>query len=289
MMRIAVLLTCHNRRAKTIVSLEALRRSAERVPDLTLHVFLTDDGSTDGTSEAALALGMRLTVISGSGNLYWNRGMVRAWRAAIEADASFDAFVLLNDDTVLDEQGLKTLMETNVSCSGAAVVVGAVRDPASGELTYGGVRRASTWHPGRVKLVAPSESLQVVDTFNANVVFVPRYAYLRVGMLDAIFTHGMGDFDYGLRAKRAGVRVVVAPGTVGVCPRNDAAGSWRDSELPIRRRLHLLESPKGLPRREWREYLRRHGAPLPWLLAWLPTVQVVRSAIWRSCKRVTPE
>lgn len=282
MLQVAVLMACHNRRAKTVASLQALRRAAGFVPGLTIQVFLTDDGSTDGTADAVRALAMPVTVVDGTGDLYWNRGMVRAWQTALDAGVAFNGFLLLNDDTLLDDHALASIVAADRSRGGEAVIVGAVRDPVSAEVTYGGVRRTSAWHPGKTAVAGVSETVQAVDTFNANCVLVPWRVYECVGTLDPVFTHAMGDFDYGLRARRAALEVVVAPGTVGTCPRNDSLGTWRDPDIPVLRRLRLLESPKGLPRREWREYLRRHGAPAPRLMAWLPTLRVLATSLCRG-------
>ena len=281
MERIAALVTCHNRRSETVASLRSLGRALGRVDGVAVEVFLTDDGSTDGTAEAVQKLGLPVRVVRGNGNLYWNRGMVKAWKAALASMTEFDGYLLLNDDTTLDEGALAQLLDACRELEWSAIVVGAVRDPASARVTYGGVRRTSRWHPGRLTLVAESTDMQRVDAFNGNCVLVPARVSDRVGMLDDTFTHGMGDFDLGLRASREGVPVVVAPGTVGSCARNDVRGTWRDPALSVRSRLRLLESPKGLPRREWRTYLRRHGAPLPWLLAFAPTAGVLVSSFRR--------
>lgn len=48
---IAVLLTCHNRKDKTLRSLDSLF-SQDLAPDFSLVVYLIDEGSTDRTSEA---------------------------------------------------------------------------------------------------------------------------------------------------------------------------------------------------------------------------------------------
>jgi GT2 family glycosyltransferase len=207
--------------------------------------------------------------------------MVRAWRAALEHPEPFAGFLLLNDDTILDAHAVAHLLAVDAAYEHRAVVVGAVRDPDGGQLTYGGVRRTSRWHPGRVVRLPEGDAPQVADAFNANCVYVPTPVYEAVGTLDPVFHHGMGDFDYGYRATRLGHPVVVAPGTVGTCGRNRSEGTWRDPALPVRRRLALLGSPKGLPRREWRAFLRRHGAPVPGLLAWLPALQVVLSGARR--------
>lgn len=277
---VAVLMTCHDRRDTTVAALRALFRSAESHPGLRLHVFLTDDGSRDGTSDAVRALGLPITILRGDGDLFWNRGMVRAWDGATRSGEAYDAFLLLNDDTVIDADGLTRLMRIADATDASAVVVGAIRDPLTGERSYGGVRRSGRWHPGRVRPVPVSDEVQDVDSFNANCVLVPRRVFDAIGPLDPTYTHSMGDIDYGYRAQEAGFRVVVAPGTVGVCGRNDAAGTWRDVTLPVRERLRRLESPKGLPRSEWRSFLERHRAPLPSLMALLPALRIWTSGLW---------
>jgi GT2 family glycosyltransferase len=279
MPRIAIIMTCHNRRDTTVASLQSLAASATEVNDLDYMVYLTDDGSTDGTARAVSALGLPLVIIEGTGDLFWNRGMVESWSAAVGQHQQFDGFFLLNDDATLDGRALSVLLELDRMYGANAVIVGATRDPITGELTYGGVKRTSSWHPGRTVRLALSEAPQDADAFNANCVYVPKAVYEAIGMLDPTFQHGIGDFDYGYRVKERGMRVIVAPGTIGTCARNDSAGTWRDHGVPLRRRLALLESPKGLPRRQWESFLRRHSAPFPALLAWAPTLQVLRSGL----------
>jgi len=95
-MKIAALITCHNRRAQTLACLEALYQNALS-QDYSLHVILVDDGSTDGTGEAVRELYPSVEIIRGDGNLYWNKGMYRAFGHAMET--GFDAYLWLNDDT----------------------------------------------------------------------------------------------------------------------------------------------------------------------------------------------
>ncbi len=281
MLRIAVLVTCHNRRDATLACIRSLEASATAVDGLDYTVFLTDDGSTDGTARAVEELAVPTVIAHGAGDLFWNRGMIQSWKAALEQPDVFDGFLLLNDDTILDERALSVLLEVHQAVGASAVIVGATRDPVTAELTYGGIVRTSSWHPGRTARLAISPTPQDADTFNANCVYVPRVVFEAVGILDSAFHHSIGDYDYGYRVKQSGMRVVVAPGTLGTCARNDPAGSWRDVTLPLRHRLKLLEAPKGLPRSQWRAFLSRHGAPLPGLLAWAPTLQVLRSWLHR--------
>lgn len=79
---IAVLLTCHNRREKTLSCLQSLF-GATMPEGYKTEVFLVDDGSTDGTGEAVEKCFPQVTVIQGDGNLYWNKGMNLAWKNAV--------------------------------------------------------------------------------------------------------------------------------------------------------------------------------------------------------------
>lgn len=285
MRRLAVLLTCHNRKPQTVACLKALDASVRHYGAARYHAFITDDGSTDGTAEAIQSLGIPVTILQGGGDLFWNRGMVNSWKAADEDPDGFDGYLLLNDDTLVDEDAMARLMSTLEEYSKPCVVVGAVRHPTSGRVTYGGVVRVSSWHPGRTKKLGPSAYSQPADTFNANCVYVPKSVAEVVGTLDPLFHHSMGDFDYGYRARKLGFDVFVAPSTVGTCKANAIHGSWRDSTLRLTPRLKALRSPKGLPFTEWREFLRRHGAPFPTLLATAPYVAVVASSLLDLVRR----
>ena len=124
-------------------------------------------------------------------------------------------------------------------------------------------------------LVAPTDTPQVCDTMNGNVVLIPRSVYSVVGNMDHRFTHGGGDTDYGLRARSAGCQVYLALGHVGACSVNPRAGTFRDETLSRRERLRLVASPKGLPVSEWAALCRRHGGPLWPALALSPYVRIL--------------
>ena len=88
-MQLAVLLTCFNRKATTLRCLEQLNKQNITA---SMDVFLCDDGSTDGTSDAIKKLFPQVYIIRGSGNLFWNRGMLTAWRKACETK-DYDAYI----------------------------------------------------------------------------------------------------------------------------------------------------------------------------------------------------
>jgi GT2 family glycosyltransferase len=79
---IAVLLTCHNRKDKTVQCITALYSQSGLGKFFIIEVFLVDDASTDGTAEAINSQFQEVNIIQGNGNLFWNRGMHFAWQTA---------------------------------------------------------------------------------------------------------------------------------------------------------------------------------------------------------------
>ena len=256
---IAVLITCHNRKAETVRCLQRLAAQVLRASVL-LRVYLVDDGSTDGTAEAVLAAYPEVTLIRADGTLFWCNGMRLAWQHA--AEASPDFYLWLNDDTLLRPGCIDKLLqvwERGVTTGDdSCIVVGSCCDPETGEHSYGG-EVLSGGHPGRPRAV-PAQSAQVqrCDTFNGNCVLVPRAAYEVLGMMRA-FEHAISDTDYGLRAKRAGISRVVAPGYLAECRRNPPEKSWRCRALPRAERWKKLVSRHGLPPRDWWRFLWTHS------------------------------
>jgi GT2 family glycosyltransferase len=280
-LRVVALLTCHNRRALTLRCLNALFSQSFQVRAPTLEAIVVDDGSTDGTAEAVEAQFGSAHVIAGDGTLFWARGMQLAESRAIPERPDF--LLWLNDDVVLDATALERLLATATSCPDA-IVVGALIDPETGVVTYSGVRQ-SWWHPLRTRLIEPGDRPLDADTFNGNVVLVPRSVYERVGPIDGSFSHSQADFDYGLRARNAGFRIVVAPGTSGFCRRGTRQGSFHDTSLSLKRRWQLVQSPTGLPMRSHARFLRRH-AGLLWPIYWAaPYVRLTFDALLSAPRR----
>ncbi|MGD0167863.1 MAG: glycosyltransferase family 2 protein [Gaiellaceae bacterium] len=287
--RVTAILTSHNRCEKTLACLRSY--FDQRIgASIALDAVLVDDGSSDGTFEAARALGERVTVVPGTGDLYWAAGMALAEEHALSR--SPDYLFWLNDDVVLDSDALERLLDVATAGEVACLVVGALRDPDTGAVTYSGVNR-HRFHPLRYDLVEPGEEPVVADTLNGNAVLVAQAAASRIGPIDGQFAHSSTDFDYGLRAGKTGIRVLVAPGTVGTCPRDQQVLPWLDRSISVRERSRLLFGRKGFPPRSSARFLRRHGGPI-WPLFWLsPYVKfalvTVRGIGGKVVRRGTPD
>ena len=247
--RFAVLLTCFNRRA---VTLRCLKQLYSQRTDAVMDVFLCDDGSSDGTYEAVKDRFSEVHIVKGTGNLFWNRGMLASWQTACET-RDYDAYIWLNDDAFLYDGALTELLECSNINNDQSIICGAFCSD-NGEFSYGGRDKES--FP-----LIPNGTMQEVYWLNGNCVLVPRSVVNRIGLLDKIFQHHLGDYDYGLRAKEAGISVLTTRKYIGECTPNRAKNSRsRKDGLSIIGRFRRLYSPMGdNPFIQFRYMLRHFG------------------------------
>ncbi len=276
--KLAILIACYNRRDITLACLDALH-----LQDLTFDVYLTDDGSTDGTSEAVKAYYPEVNILQGNGNLFWGGGTRLAFAEALKAD--YDYYIWLNDDTLLNPNALSTLLNTHQKLAlrdnSKSIVVGSMQDPVTEKNSYGGYVKDS-WRPLKFKLLKPTPEPQECETINGNLVLIPRSVAAIVGNIDEAFRHMLGDFDYGLRARKLGCLVYIAPGYLGTCSQNNIQGTWMDTNLSLKQRLRKFNfKGSSLLRPDSWLYARRHGGAL-WLVYWLrPYIQFVYITLFK--------
>ncbi|MDR8393375.1 glycosyltransferase family 2 protein [Aliifodinibius sp. S!AR15-10] len=239
--KIAVLLTCHNRKQKTLNSLHSLFK-CDLPKSIQFSVFLVDDGSTDGTSDAISKEFPEVELITGDGNLFWNQGMRLAWKTADKRD-NYDFFFWLNDDTILDEKAFHHIFNTYKEAKrheGNSVIITAACRAKEGtsRFSYGGRDDKGA--------VIPNGELQSCKLINGNAVLIPRKIVEEIGNLSDDYTHAMGDFDYGLRAIKNGFACYTTKEFVATCPPNDEIPNWCNPKIPLKRRWQLMHSPQGL-------------------------------------------
>ena len=216
--------------------------------DYRIEAYLVDDGCTDGTADAVCKKYAEVHIIKGDGTLYWNRGMWTAWNEAAKED--YDYYLWLNDDTYLHSNALCSVLEASAKYDEKAIVVGATEASDGSKLTYGGRRDGH--------IPNPEEGIAEVDYFNGNLVLVPKYAFLRLGNLDYTFRHSKGDFDYGKRARKSGIRIIQTDSVVGICDLHPSLDKWCNPNVKLKERLNALNTPTGMNLKEFYYYDRKH-------------------------------
>lgn len=240
MKKIAILLTVHNRREKTISCLKNIF-SQKLDEGFDISVFMTDDGCTDGTSEAVSEKYPLVEIISGDGSLFWNRGMHRAWLKAIEL-GTYDFILWLNDDTRLMPNALMRLLSCSNTVHDKSIIVGStLADESNRTFSYGGKTGGIRQSP----LYPDNSELKECVTFNGNIVLIPKYVCENIGIIDPKFRHSFGDVEYGLRATKKGLTNYLAPGYYGYCIHNNPIPLFRRKCYSIFKRFRLLYSPLG--------------------------------------------
>ncbi|MBO6573738.1 MAG: glycosyltransferase family 2 protein [Balneola sp.] len=241
MNRIAVLITCHNRREQTLTSLSALF-ICDMPKEFKIEVFLVDDGSTDGTGDAVRSKFPNVNVIQGNGNLFWNQGMRLAWYSAVQQN-NYDFYLWLNDDTILEINALENILDDFKQAikieNKAVLLIGACKESVeSEEFSYGGRDEDGP--------VIPNDEIQKCKYINGNIVLVPKSMFEDLGNLSKDYTHGMGDYDYGLRAQEKGYSCYTTKHYIAVCPTNKRTPTWCNPERNLSERWKHFNSPLGL-------------------------------------------
>lgn len=260
-MKVCVMLTCFNRKDKTLNCIKSLISGNKCQVDF----IVVDDGSTDCTGAALEDLAKELyerdsehssiEVITTPGGLFYSGGMRRAMEAAKARYSSDvgnapDFFILANDDVEFDGGVLDGLADAPAGI----VIVGAMRDD-SGKCSYGGIKYYSGIH---YRQIGPDAEDRGCDTFNANFVAVPKEIFKAVPIIDPVYVHSLGDFDYGLQIKKAGYRIEVTDHFVGTCNNNPLTGTWNDRNLGRIERIKRKESVKGAPAKQWFHFLKKN-------------------------------
>lgn len=232
---IAVLMTVHNRRETTLECLRHLFQNS--VVGYTYKVYLVDDGCTDGTAEAVAKEFPEVVIIKGDGNLYWNRGMIRAWE--VSAIDNPDYFLWLNDDTMIFETALNITIKDYVSIPNKSIIVGTTCSTTDcSQATYGGYSSG---------LITPNGTPQQAAVMNGNYVLIPQCVFAEVGMNDPVFTHSFGDREYSLRCRRKGVLVYTTSQFIGTCDRHTATKKCYNPSFHLWDRMKYFMSPLGNP------------------------------------------
>lgn len=240
--KIAVLMTSYNRKAFTLKSLDKiLSISAD------CEIFLVDDGSKDGTFDAIKQNFPQVSLIYGSGDLYWNRGMHLAWLEASKFD--YDFYLWLNDDVFLYEDAINELLFCSSQWDNKAIVSGLVESKDCNQILYGGSDRNG--------LIKPNGKMNPIQNLNGNVVLVPKNVFKLLGNLDPYYHHDLGDVDYGLRAKKVGIEVLTTTKPIASGTKNPIV-RVRKSGVSLKKRFQILRSPLGAPPKFNFYFRRRH-------------------------------
>lgn len=278
---IATLLTCHNRREKTTRCLLSLQEALASYNNqyetkIAIEVFLTDDGCTDGTVEAAKKIfndESTLHIIQGDGKQYWAGGMRMCWQEAQKKQKEWNYYLLLNDDVVLTNNVFSQLFSAehyaNDNFSNEGIISGITCDPNNmRQTTYGGskwINKILFTHT----LINPSGNPQPCDLANANILLVPVTIVEKIGIFHAGYQHGIADYDYSNTARKQGIPVILTANYCGLCE-HDHNDYETEKRKVLSMSLKEREKYFNNPIRSSKDYIRfiKRTSPIRLPLVW---------------------
>lgn len=251
--KIAVIFTCFNRKEKSINCVNSLIRQKD-MPSFDLYIY--DDGSTDGTSDAIKVIYPKANIIYGTGNMFWTRGMHIAMKEA--AKHGYDYYLMVNDDVLFYDSMWQTMMDTvgNGKLCGAT---GCTQSALNQKLTYSGSIFYHDDHKRYVgKKIPPNSDIKECDVANWNCFLITKEVVEKVGLIDEVYEHSFGDFDYSLRMRKEGISIYISQEYVGTCENNSEKNTYKDLSLDRRLRIKKILAPNGLPIKSWKTFCFRY-------------------------------
>ena len=250
-MRIAILLTVHNRVEKTVRCLNSLFRGVEKTDGTSFDLFITDDGSTDQTEAEIKSLFPQdnLFLLKGDGNLYWNGGMIHAWKAALDR-GGYAGYLWLNNDTEVFPNLWNELIEADLYSKSqfgqGGIYVGSTCDKEKKLLTYGGFNYTDRWIL-KDRFVVPNGTFQPCQCAHGNITYVSQDIVDKQGILYDRYLHGGSDHDYTYRAYKRGLPIFVLRDYVGICENDHDTNAHQVEffKMSLKDRINYLYSPIG--------------------------------------------
>ena len=255
-----------NRVADTLECLDSL----VRIKYPSFSIVVVDNGSTDGSPEAIERWGreqLPLTQIRNAENRGFVRGSNQGMRHALSTDT--DYVFLLNNDTVVEPDLMKLLVAAAERSGDIGMVGPKVYQHGKGPVLDSAGTRTITWlaqgfllghgEEDRGQYDHPGEMPYVTGT----ALLVKRAVLEKVGLMDEDYFCYFDDFDWGVRARKAGYRLLLVPEAVVQHKGSQTAGFGSPFYVHQRIRGQII-------------FARKHIPVLPFLFAFLPYLVLYR-------------
>lgn len=218
--KVEIVIPVYNRRDTTLQALQSLRRINSE--NLSVHIIIVDDGSTDGTSEAIRQKFPEVQIVAGDGTLHYAAGTNRGFSAALENNPDYIA--AMNDDAVFHEDFLQKLVKT--AELNPRSIVGSLlllwdNPHKVFQVDFQWKTLAGGWmQPDKTAFDFPQTAFEV-EGMAGNCLLYPVEAIRECGLMDEEkFPHGWGDIQYLVRMKKMGWRLMVEPKSLVWCEPN---------------------------------------------------------------------
>lgn len=206
-MKVFVLAPIYNRKETTLKFLRSFSDQTYRE----YQMVIVDDGSTDGSSEAILTEFPKTIVLKGDGNLWWTGSMNKGVEYVLSVAQDDDYVLAINDDTTVEKDYIAKLVSASKENNDA--IVGSIyRDSEDKEKIYDCGARIDWKSYGYLKVSYDKNKrfTKEVDTFATRGALIPVSVMKKIGLFEKKLRHYAADYEYFLRAKKNGYKLIVS-------------------------------------------------------------------------------
>ena len=217
--KIAILIPIYNGISYTQKCLKALYESIANFSsnNYNIEIIIIDDGSKDGSAEWISLNYPSVHIVHGDGNQWWSGSFnlgIEYGSKHIEATH----FLLFNNDNQIKNNFIQNMIDTLEQVDSDTIIVSKVFDLSNPQNVFSmGGKFNPIFGTGYVINEKHNRKFDLnkkieVDWSGGMGVLIPKSVFTKVGLFDAEnFPQYKGDFDFFLRAKKKGVRLIAFP------------------------------------------------------------------------------
>lgn len=177
-------------------------------PYKNFKIIVIDDNSPDNTGEIIRSKFSEVTVLHGTGDLWWTGATNMGCKYALNNGAQL--ILTLNDDLILDRYYLELMIRANRQYPNAMIGSLSITLEKEPRLLFAGVISNNCWTAKSIKrgeLLAPYKfnlrGLMQTIVLPGRGTLIPREVFRKIGLFDFTnFPHYGADYDFSVRAKK---------------------------------------------------------------------------------------
>jgi GT2 family glycosyltransferase len=217
--RVYIIIPVHNRIEKTLQCL----RSIYTQDCKNIQVIVVDDGSSDFTQDKLHDLYPQVTVLPGSGALFWTGAVKLGVEYVLNSCNKEDWVLLMNNDVQVENDTIGKLISFSKKLDRKVIVNALSVDSKDQDTIVKSGTVVKSWFLNRTHHVLHGSSLSEleqrneieVDLLTGRCLLHPVEIFNKIGNYNAdLFPHYGGDDEFTARAKLFGYRLFVLPSAV---------------------------------------------------------------------------
>ena len=224
---IHVIIPTFNRLNYTIICLNSLKR---QINSKELNIIVVDDASTDGTKEYIKKNFPKVTILRGTGSLFWGGAVRYGVDYALKIGKLKDWVLLVNNDAELSPDAISNLIKISKKRKRKALVGSLAINAKDKETVIKSGTIVESWLLNKTRHIFEGKKLSQiliknplkVDFLTGRCLLHPIEIFKKVKNYDSIrFNHYGADDEFSMRVKKYGYSTLLCPSSI-IFLRNNA-------------------------------------------------------------------